>query len=375
MILLNTIHMKKILFLVGIFLFIGGAMSFAQPNANAGKIWTFGNNLFINSPQKGVQVMDNSNPERPQSVGFVAIPGNVDFAVFGSLMYANHFDDLVLFDWEAYIHDRELIEIARFEGLFPEHAAQDDMMASMSIGMIPSRVQASTAQGGSMACFSFDNPSSPQYLYAANRNNIHIIDVSDEDRPQQKQSVSINGSEVETIFVQDKRLFLGMPDGMMMYSLDNPELPSREGHYRHMVGCDPVVAQGNRAYVTVRSGSTCNSTMPLNQLHIVDVNNSNSLNRAGSFQLAEPHGLGIDGNLLFICDGKAGVKVLDVTNPTGIRLLNNTKTSGVAYDVIVQADKRRLIVVSGDNIVQFQYTATGQLNRLGEFKLDYSFKD
>ncbi len=364
--------MKKILLLISSFLVFGGVIGFGQSQAYAGKIWTFGDKLFINSPEKGVQVMDNTTPSRPEPLEFIAIPGNVDFAVFNELMYANHFDDLVIFNWEVYVNDGELLEIARFEGLFPEHAEADAQMAAMSIGMVASKVSSSVAQGGSMACFSFDNPSAPKYLYAANRSNIHCIDIRDEDSPQQSGSVRINESEIETIFVNDNRLYLGMPNGMMMFGLDNPEQPNFEGQYRHMVGCDPVVAQNDRAYVTVRSGSTCNSTMPLNQLHIVNVANANNLNSEGSFQLTEPHGLGIDGNLLFVCDGRAGVKVLDVTNPDGVRLLGNTPTEGTAYDVIVQADQRRLIVVSGDHIIQFQYSATGQLKRLGEFKLDYS---
>ena len=32
--------------------------------------------------------------------------------------------------------------------------------------------------------------------------------------------------------------------------------------------------------------------------------------------MTNPHGLGIDDNLLFICDGAAGLKVFDATNPS-----------------------------------------------------------
>ncbi|MEL6866582.1 MAG: hypothetical protein AAFP19_19305 [Bacteroidota bacterium] len=370
--------MKRICLFLCCFMLVGLATGIAQSAANAGKIWIQGDRLFINSPAKGVQVMDNSNPRRPEAVGFVAIPGNVDFAVFDNLMYANHYDDLVVFDWEAYINDSELEEVARFEGLFPQHQAPQDQMAAMQIGMIDSRVSSSQSMGGSMACFSFDHPASPGYLYAANTREVHVIDVNNTDKPRQLRSVNIvrrnsrNSSEIETVFVHNERLYLGMPDGMVMYSLDNPDQPSYEGEYGHLVGCDPVVAQNNMAYVTVRSGTTCNSTMNLNQLHIVNVANPSMSVREGSYQLTNPHGLGIDGNLLFVCDGTDGLKVLDVTNSNGIRLLARESTAGTAYDVIVQSDKRQLIVVSGDHVIQYQYSATGKLRKLGEFKLDYS---
>ena len=364
--------MKKIFLLLTSFTILSIVSGFAQADANAGKIWYDGNNLFINSPFKGVQVMDNSNPSRPAPVGFVAIPGNVDFAVFNNLMYANHFDDLVVFDWQVYIEESELVEVARFEGLFPQHQAPDQMMASMGIGMIDSRISQSRSQGGSMSCFSFDDPATPNYLYATNHSQINVVNVQKEDDPRFLQSVNVNGRQIETVFVEGDRLYLGMPDGTMIYSLDNPEAPQLEGQYRHMVGCDPVVAQGSRAYVTVRSGSTCNNTMPVNQLHIVNVDSAHRPVREGNYQLSNPHGLGVDGNLVFVCDGREGLKVLDVTNPQSVRLLGQSATEGVAYDLIVLPEKRHLIVVSGDHIIQYQYTATGQLKRLGEFKLDYS---
>lgn len=362
--------MKNIL--ISIFLLILGITnSLAQPNANAGKIWISGNKLFINSPFKGVQVMDNSNPRRPEPIGFVAIPNNVDFAVFDNIMYANHNDDLVVFDWEAYIDDSELIELERFEGLFPKYSSSPEL----AMGMLNNNIKRkSKSTGGSQSCFSFNDSQSPNFLYAANETQIHVINVKEKDDPKQGQSISVNNNfQIETVFTEGERLFLGMPNGMLVYSLDNPSQPSPRGTYSHMVGCDPVVAKGNTAYVTVRSGSTCNSNMTLNQLHIVDISsNSSRYQSSGSFQLQNPHGLGIDGNLLFICDGSAGLKVLDVTNPRGIRLLSHMKTPSVAYDVIVESDKRKIIVVSGDHIIQYKYSSTGTLRKLGEFKLDYS---
>ena len=153
-----------------------------------------------------------------------------------------------------------------------------------------------------------------------------------------------------------------------MYSLNDPTSPLFAREYQHLTGCDPVVATEERAFVTVRSGATCNNRMPVNQLHIV---NLSSFEREGSFQLTNPHGLGVDQNLAFVCDGNDGIKVLDISNPNGVRLLNRTATEGIAYDVIVRPDRRELIAVSGDNVLQFRYSATGNLTKLGEFQLDF----
>ncbi len=49
--------------------------------------------------------------------------------------------------------------------------------------------------------------------------------------------------------------------------------------------------------------------------------------------MTNPYGLGKDGNILFICDGKEGVKVYDVTDANEIKLIK--KIDGMnTYDVI-----------------------------------------
>ena len=339
-------------------------LSFGQPAA--GKIWLDGNRLFVNAPQRGVQVMDNTNTRRPANVGFVAIPGNVDMAVIDHIMYANHFDDLVAFDWQKYIEDRELIEVARFEGLFPQHEAKAEMM---SIGDVFIGTGGLASRGGSMACMAFDNPEDPAHMYAVNETKIYAFDVSDSENPVLLDSTLCEGDRIETVFVRDGLLFVGTPSGMLVYSLEDPENPVFLGEYEHVTGCDPVVASEGRAFVTVRSGASCNNVMPVNQLHVVNIS---SFNLEGSFQLSNPHGLGVDQNLAFVCDGDEGIKVLDVSDPRGMRLLSRTPTEDTAYDLIVRPSRREIIAVSGDNVLQYRYTATGNLTKLGEFQLDFN---
>src|SRR5690348_6755403 len=48
---------------------------------NPGKIYLYGNYIFLNDLQKGIHVIDNSNPSTPKNVAFISIPGNVDMAV------------------------------------------------------------------------------------------------------------------------------------------------------------------------------------------------------------------------------------------------------------------------------------------------------
>ena len=42
------------------------------------------------------------------------------------------------------------------------------------------------------------------------------------------------------------------------------------------------------------------------------------MNLIASYPMANPHGLGIDGDVLFVCDGNQGLKVYDAADPLNI---------------------------------------------------------
>src|SRR5258706_3123876 len=45
---------------------------------NPGKIFLYGNYIFLNEIDKGVHIIDNSNPSNPVVKAFIDIPGNLD---------------------------------------------------------------------------------------------------------------------------------------------------------------------------------------------------------------------------------------------------------------------------------------------------------
>src|ERR1700730_9076710 len=60
-----------------------------------GKIYSFGKYIFLNELEKGIHVIDNSDPSHPKNIGFISIPGNENMAVKGSMLYADSYADLV----------------------------------------------------------------------------------------------------------------------------------------------------------------------------------------------------------------------------------------------------------------------------------------
>ena len=43
-------------------------------------------------------MIDNTNPASPQNIAFIDIPGNLDIAIKGNIMYADNYADLLTID-------------------------------------------------------------------------------------------------------------------------------------------------------------------------------------------------------------------------------------------------------------------------------------
>ena len=70
----------------------------AREIQNPGKLFIIGNYIFLNEINKGIHVIDNSNPSSPKNIAFIDIPGNMDLAVKGNSLYADLYTDLVTLD-------------------------------------------------------------------------------------------------------------------------------------------------------------------------------------------------------------------------------------------------------------------------------------
>ncbi|MCY7351152.1 MAG: hypothetical protein LH606_10850 [Cytophagaceae bacterium] len=92
------------------------AVTAPQPLKNPGKIYVQGTYLFVNEINRGIHVIDNQQPTAPRTIAFLSIPGNVDMAVKGTMLYADNATDLVAID----ISSPEAVRVVkRIAGVFP----------------------------------------------------------------------------------------------------------------------------------------------------------------------------------------------------------------------------------------------------------------
>lgn len=65
---------------------------------NTGKIYVRSPYLLINERYEGVHIINNQDPTNPRPLAFLRIPGNVDVAMKGNMLYADSGPDLLTFD-------------------------------------------------------------------------------------------------------------------------------------------------------------------------------------------------------------------------------------------------------------------------------------
>lgn len=205
-----------------------------------------------------------------------------------------------------------------------------------------------TGRGGSMARFTVTS----SHLYTVDNESLNVYQILENGKLVKINDVSL-GFGVETIFAKDDKLFIGTTTAMYIFDIKNGSAPAFLSEYSHVVSCDPVVVQDTIAYVTLRTGTSCRNNVFTSSLDVVNVKDLRNPLLIGSYTMDTPYGLGVDGNMLFVCEGSNGLKVFDVSNPMNLSILS-THTAQHAYDVI--ANEGHLILTGNNGIYQYDYS-------------------
>lgn len=210
-------------------------------------------------------------------------------------------------------------------------------------------------QAGSMARFTIRN----NILYVIDYESLKVVDISDPSNMNELNATYV-GWAIETVFPYENNLFIGANAGMYIYSISDPVNPTFISMYTHINACDPVVVQDDIAYVTLRSGTACQNFT--NQLEVIDVSVLTNPTILTTYEMFNPHGLGVDQDMLFICDGDDGLKVYDKSDIYAItdNQIDHFKQIN-AFDVIPAG--QNLIMTGADGIYQYEY-ANNEINQI-----------
>jgi hypothetical protein len=234
--------------------------------------------------------------------------------------------------------------------------------ASDSTGTKGGEIISRVGKTGSLARFQIVG----EHLYALSGNSMHVYGIKDPSAIAFQNSVDV-GFGIETLFAQNGSLYIGSQTGMHIYDIADPINPIKSAEISHFRSCDPVVVEGNLAFVTLRSGgSGCWGGS--NELQIFDVQDARAPLKLKTFPMANPFGLGIDGDKLFICDGFAGLKVYKVGEDYSITLVD--RVDGLeAYDVIPATGSGKVLILMAKNgLYQYDY-AVSPMKQLSIIKI------
>jgi hypothetical protein len=359
-----------------------------------GKLVWKDNYVFLNDVDRGVHIIDISNPAQPKLVSFIHIPGCVDLAINDHYLYADCYTDLVTID----IADPLQIAVKQFlPGVFPhrrytgfiqdtgkvieewirvdtivKRAFHDiDREGERDNWLIDSGVFFSAATGGqnkntmagqgiagSMARFALLD----KRMYTVSYSDLKTFSIVNAAAPSYVATTEVAmNTTIETIFPYQDKLFIGSQNGMFIYHTQNVDKPQLQGQFTHVRSCDPVIADNGFAYVTLKGGGVCGGAS--NQLDILNIADMSNPKLVKSYNLSSPAGLSKDGDMLFICDGLQGLRIFNVATPTAVT--NIRQIPGFdAYDVI--ASNGLAIVVAKDGLHLIDYTSPFDAKEVGK---------
>lgn len=354
---------------------IRASFAIKEPTAllNPGKIHVKGNLLFIVDQRKGVHVVNNADPANPAFIKFIQAAECIDVSTYQNMMIVNQGPDLVtlniqdinniqfvgrqnnvmntdLIKQDSFVVDyqeKEVVEVVEDAncGSGGGFGMREDVVFSPQVGGNSSGVS------GSMARFSVIG----DFLYVVDNNAIISFGLKNQQSPKMLQSQQL-GNNMETIFGFSDKIFIGSATGMFIMEANNGN-PRFLSSFNHARGCDPVVVRGNQAFVTLRGNGACGEAE--DELHVVDITNLLQPSLQHSFPMNEPYGLGIDDQVLAVCDGSAGLRLFDGQKIPNL-LLNEFAPikEGKTYDVIMLGS--HLILTSDIGIFQYDISSPQQ---------------
>ncbi|MGC6431699.1 MAG: LVIVD repeat-containing protein [Jejuia sp.] len=361
----------------------------AQSIEESGKIYAYNDYIFVGDKNKGLHIIDNTNPKSPQPITFIKIPGNEDISVKNDFLYADSATDLIVFDISD-INNIQLVE--RLEDVFDVYDYQipleadrvewsnfnyetdivtgwtlkneyreklDDRMVDVAFDASTASAENNIGVGGSLARFQIVD----DFLYTVGQYSMSIFDIQNLSQPV-LENTQYAGWNIETMFAAGDYLYLGSTNGMYIYDIKTPSTPEYVSEFTHWEGCDPVVVDGDYAYLTLRGGNLCGQLESV--LEVIDIKDKANPVLAKRYTLENPYGLGIKSNMLFVCDGTAGLKIFDRKTPVNLEMVKAFENID-ATDVIPL--EKSLIMIGGNVLYQYEYLVN-DINLISTYSLN-----
>ncbi|OKH54687.1 hypothetical protein NIES2101_05820 [Calothrix sp. HK-06] len=285
-------------------------------------ITVVGNYAYVGDGNKGLSIIDISDPTKPTLVSTFDSPGYArGVSVVGNYAYVA---DGVPGDLGS-TPSLQIIDIINpkspiFKG------AYNTLISADSVTVVGN--YAYVADGGA---------------------GLQIIDISNPSNPVKKgeyntlgdaQNVTLVGNLAYVAYVAD---VADGSAGLSIIDISNPANPSLKGTYQTSDSIYGVTVVGNLAYVSGASS-----------LSIIDISDPTKPTKKGSYDGMEyVYGIAIDGNIAYVADNYQGVQVIDISDPTKPTLQSSYSTTDQLFDLASVG--KYLYAANGGNGLQVLY--------------------
>lgn len=363
---------------------------------NPGKIYVAEDYILVGEEEKGVHVVDNSDPANPVFTNFINIPGNREFFVKDQYLYAESYYDLLKID----ITDVNQVTLAsRANYVFAEEVKNDqgetllgftftEISEELDVNsnlyheiensgfvyrdylsnIIPRSAVPSSFAGNS------DQQSGTVNRIAHNQDHVYVIGLRKlsiiDDSDAQMNKVGSRGltDDTETIFSYKNNLFMGSRSSMSIYDASNPTMVSETYRFDHATSCDPVLPTDDVAYISLRTAEFSACPGNINALIVLDIQDLSTPDEVTEIEMQSPYGMTIFNDLLYVGEGENGLKIFDVSDREDPVLISDDK-SVEAYDVIKHPSADLILIAGPNGLEQFEMDEDHDL----QFKSRISF--
>ena len=197
-------------------------------------------------------------------------------------------------------------------------------------------------QGGSLAVFAIKG----NYLYGVDQMKLNVFSLIDTEKPVKVNEIPI-GFDIETLFSYGDNLFIGSRNGMFIYSIANPENPTKLSSVQHFTACDPVIANSTHSYVTLNSNTTCGNNT--NVLQVYDTKDLTKPKLIHSRTLTQPTGISFyTADYLLVCDDV--IKIFNIQNPVEPVLVHAIDKN--CFDLIIR--ENTLFAIGNNGVYRYK---------------------
>lgn len=315
-----------------------------------GKIRLSGNTLFVNDRYRGVHIFDISNPALPVRLAALAIDYNVDIAVKDDALYADSNGSLLVYDISQPANPRFVRAVpgaCTSAGYDPDDTADDSFRFGCAGDCIGGDDDCGIGWPVSLVRFAVVG----DFLYSPRERQLKIFSVTEATNPLAAGEAGLAWNIGSILAVPERELlFLGGRTNVHVYSITNRVAPVPVAQLVHARAWDPVVVQGDHAYVTLRYSYY--DGLPSSRLEVIAISNITNMQVVTNVAMDAPSGLAAAGDHLYVCDWYAGLEIFNISSPVAVfragglpdvsgddvliagQLLIQTGGSGVAlYDI------------------------------------------